>query len=179
MQKECQWAFAPGKTGGFQDVLPPQPAIGLEVTAAGSFFEHSSAAQHPVTPIVETGGIDEKDMHFDPQPDYDGPPGVAPWRSMSEAIKQSPLILFEIAPLSREAAAARSCGRKPAESETKIIASREAATAIGRAEISAAASRLRSLSCLVPVGLCPRLHAAIASRFRKCATSILTFRVMA
>jgi hypothetical protein len=54
-------------------------------------------------------------------------------------------VSFEVARFSRVAAAARSCGRKPAESKTKIIASREAAAAIGRAEFSAAASRLRHL----------------------------------
>jgi hypothetical protein len=73
--------------------------------------------------------------------------------------------------ISREAAEASNCGRKPAESETKKILSREAATAIGRAECAAAASRLKIIFCLSTVGLRPRLHAAIASRFRKCATS--------
>jgi hypothetical protein len=86
-------------------------------------------------------------------------------------------VSFEVARFSREAAAARSCERKPAESEAKIVASREAAAAIGREEISAAASRLGLLFCLVPVGLRPRLHAAIASRFRNGATLKLTLRV--
>jgi hypothetical protein len=94
-------------------------------------------------------------------------------------LKQTREDPFEVAPLSHEVAAARNCGRKPAESETKKIASREAATAIGRAARAAAASRLKIIFCLVPVGLRPRprLRAAIASRFRKCATSKLTLRV--
>jgi hypothetical protein len=77
---------------------------------------------------------------------------------------------IEVARLSREAAAARSCGRKPAVSETDKVSSREAATAIGRAERAAAASRLKISICLSSVGLHPRLHAAIASRFLKSAT---------
>jgi hypothetical protein len=51
------------------------------------------------------------------------------------------------------------------------VKSREAATAIGRAKCAAAASRLKIIFCLSTVGLRPRLHAAIASRFLKCATS--------
>jgi hypothetical protein len=50
---------------------------------------------------------------------------------------------FEVARLSHEVAAARSCGRKPAESETKKVVSREAAAGIGRAESAVAASRLK------------------------------------
>jgi hypothetical protein len=59
--------------------------------------------------------------------------------------------------------------------DNKVV-SREAAAAIGRAEISAAASRLRIINFLNSVGLRPRLRAAIASRFRKGATSILALR---
>jgi hypothetical protein len=49
--------------------------------------------------------------------------------------------------------------------------SREAAAALGRAESAVAASRLKIIIGLKSAGLHPRLHAAIASRFRKCATS--------
>jgi hypothetical protein len=80
-------------------------------------------------------------------------------------------VSFEVARISHEVAAARSCGRKPAESETKEVVSREAAAAIGRAQCAAAASRLKIIFRLNSVGFRPRLRAAIASRFRNGATS--------
>jgi hypothetical protein len=99
-------------------------------------------------------------------------------RSVSEGIPYgSSLTPFEVARLSHEVAAARSCGRKPAESETKKVVSREAAAGIGSAESAVAASRLKIIICLNSVGLHPRLRAAIASRFQNGATSKLTLRV--
>jgi hypothetical protein len=89
---------------------------------------------------------------------------------------QLSLAPFEVTRISREAAVARSCGRKPAERDKIESVSREAAAAIGREEIDVAASRLQIIICKSSVGLRPRLCAAIASRFRKCATSKLALR---
>jgi hypothetical protein len=47
-------------------------------------------------------------------------------------------------------AAAHSCGRQPAGSETKDVVSREAAAAVGRGEFAVAASRLKLFFSWIP-----------------------------
>jgi hypothetical protein len=78
MQKECQQAFPPGKTGEIREPVPPELAIPLRVTSARSFFARFLFTRRPVIPIVELGTIAGKNCYFDVLRDYDG------WASDSE-----------------------------------------------------------------------------------------------
>jgi hypothetical protein len=68
-------------------------------------------------------------------------------------------------------AIAYSLGRKPKEIERKEPLAAKRRQQMDHAQIAVAASRLPGFLPSNPLGLHPRLHAAVASRLRKCATS--------